>query len=56
MKNIELYSAEKVDKLVWPDTYRQITEDSPASSILTDFKLHEPLVIDASTKAMDAKE
>ena len=54
MKNIELYSEEKVDTLVWPDIYRQVTEDSPALSVLTDFKLNEPLVIDANAKAVAA--
>ena len=54
MKNIELYSEEKVDTLVWPDIYRQVTEESPALSVLTDFKLNEPLVIDANAKAVAA--
>ncbi len=54
MKELELYDAEQVDELVWPENYQQITEDSPALAIFTDFESHQPIVIDSSVKALDA--
>jgi CBS domain containing-hemolysin-like protein len=48
MKNLHLYSAENVDKLAWPEEDYEISKNTPALSILTDFKQHRPRVIDAN--------
>lgn len=56
MKALQFYDAETIDELVWPENYQQITEESPALAIFTDFETHQPLVIDASVKASDAEQ
>lgn len=56
MKNIALYDADQVDHLVWPENVQDITADSPAISVFTDFHHYEPLVIDADTLALDAEQ
>ncbi|MFT6702812.1 MAG: hypothetical protein ACJAUM_002689, partial [Pseudomonadales bacterium] len=48
MKNLHLYSVENVDKLAWPEEDYEISKNTPALSILTDFKQHRPRVIDAN--------
>ena len=56
MKNIALYDADQVDHLVWPENFKHLDGESPATEIFTDFRLHEPLVIDADTLALDAEQ
>ncbi len=56
MKNLQFYDAEQVDELVWPDSYQQVTEDSSALVIFTDFRTHQPLVIDSAVRASDAEQ
>ena len=56
MKMLQFYDAEQVDELVWPENYQQVTEDSPALAIFTDFRTHVPLVIDSSVRALDAEQ
>ncbi len=53
MKTLQLYSVESVDKLAWPSEDFEISASTPALSIVTDFKHHKPLVIDANVKAVD---
>ncbi len=56
MKTLQFYDVEQIDELVWPEDYQQVTEDSPALAIFTDFETHQPLVIDCSVKALDAEQ
>ncbi|GAB2678091.1 CBS domain-containing protein [Aliiglaciecola sp. 3_MG-2023] len=53
MKKLALYNTESVDRLAWPPENTGITMHSNALSIFTDFKKFTPLVIDASTKAVE---
>ena len=54
MKKIHLQSLDNIEHLVQPENFNEITTDSPAVTIFTDFKQHLPLVIDADTPAMQA--
>lgn len=54
MKKIHLMSLDNVEHLVQPEDFNEITSDSPALTIFTDFKQHLPLVIDADTPAIQA--
>jgi len=54
MKKIDLMSLDNVEHLIQPADFNEITIDSPALTIFTDFKQHLPLVIDADTPAMQA--
>lgn len=54
MKNIHLVSLESNAHLVHPDEFNEITLDSTVRNIFTDFKKHQPLVIEADTLACDA--
>lgn len=55
MKTLALYNVEQVDELVWPENYQEITLDSPATLVLTDFKKNKPLVILEDVSAHDAE-
>lgn len=55
MRHFELYEADQVDQLVRPENFQEISGDSPATVVFTDFKVFEPLVIDASSSAVDAE-
>ena len=48
---LEFHTAAKIDNLVWPENYREISEDSPCLDVFTDFQIHRPLVIESSTGA-----
>jgi len=54
MKELQLYDLETIDNIAYPENYKNITIDSPASMIFTDFKHVYPLVIEADTLAIDA--
>jgi len=54
MKNLKLVTLDTVDRIVTPNDFKKITLDSPATEIFTDFKLFNPLMIEANTKAVDA--
>lgn len=54
MKKIHLMSLDNVEHLVQPEDFNEITSDSPALTIFTDFKKHLPLVIEADTPAIQA--
>lgn len=53
MKSLTLYSTDSIDRLVWPEAQSAITGITPALSILTDFRQHQPRVIDAGVKALE---
>ena len=54
MKNLALYETESIDELAWPTDHQDLTVESPAIDVFTDFAVHKPLVIEASTSAHDA--
>jgi CBS domain containing-hemolysin-like protein len=56
MKRFNLYQLEAVDKLAHPDLTSGITLDSPALSVMTDFKYQEPLVADSHDRACDIEQ
>ncbi len=55
MKHLTLFYTEKNDELARPPRSHEITADSPAMEIFTDFSEHKPLVIDSSTSAVEAE-
>ncbi|MDF1691490.1 MAG: CBS domain-containing protein [Zhongshania sp.] len=55
MKQFGLYDADRVDQLAHPENFDQLNGDSPAMVVFTDFKVHEPMVIDATTSALEAE-
>lgn len=54
MKTIKLMTLDNVEHLVQPTEFHEITIQSPALHIFTDFKQHVPQVIDADTSADQA--
>lgn len=56
MKNITLYNADHTDHLIWPSDFQEVSASSTALSVFTDFRQHEPAIIDADTKALDAEQ
>ncbi|RVU84328.1 CBS domain-containing protein [Leucothrix sargassi] len=55
MKSLDLYTIEKIDHIVTPENYEHLTLDSSALEVFTDFREFHPLVVDADTKAVEAK-
>jgi CBS domain containing-hemolysin-like protein len=51
MRRFHLYPVESVDELAHPEFSNSITLDSPALSVMTDFKYHEPLVAGVNDRA-----
>lgn len=54
MKKVTLLPLDSVEHLVQPEDFHEITVDSPALMVFTDFKRHKPRVIDADTPATQA--
>ncbi len=54
MKKLKLVSIDNIDYIVKPDDFEQVTLNSPATSIFTDFKRFNPSRITENTKAIDA--
>lgn len=55
MKHFALYDAERIDQLVRPEYFEKVSRDSSAMQVFTDFRVYEPLVIDATTTAVEAE-
>ena len=55
MKKLQMFSLDSVDHLVQPDEVEQVTVESPALLIFTDFNKSQPLMIDSNTKATEAE-
>ncbi len=53
MKILHLFNLDLVDHVVTPELFEQTTLNSPAIKIFTDFKTHQPLVIDGDALASD---
>lgn len=56
MSALTLYNVDLADHLVSPQDFTDIDTDSPALVLFTDFRLHEPLIIDGWTAATQAGE
>ena len=56
MKTLQMYSLERIDHLLQPYEVEQVTVDSPAMLIFTDFEKSQPLMIDAETGAAEAEQ
>ncbi len=56
MKTLSLYAVEAIDHLVQPADFNDTTLNSPALSVVTDFKHTQPNMISASSAARDALE
>lgn len=54
MKTINVFALDAVDHLVHPEEFDDVTVDSPASVILTDFRSHNPHLIKADISAVEA--
>lgn len=55
MKNLNLMALDTVDHLVHPEEFDEVTLNSSALSIFTDFKKHQPVVIESDTPAIQAE-
>lgn len=56
MKNITFTDAGSVSELAWPQSVDDVTPESLALEVFTDFTRTRPLVIDARTNAIDTEE
>ncbi|HTF85638.1 MAG TPA: CBS domain-containing protein [Cellvibrio sp.] len=56
MKNLTVYAVDAIDHLVQPDEFDDVTPESSALTILTDFKNHRPHVVEAHIPAVEAAE
>jgi CBS domain containing-hemolysin-like protein len=55
MKNLEVLNLDSQDHLVHPEEFNEAKLDSPALSIFTDFKTHQPLEIEGDIQAVQAE-
>lgn len=56
MKNLTVYTVDAIDHLVQPDEFDDVTPESSALIILTDFKDHRPHVVEAHITAVEAAD
>jgi CBS domain containing-hemolysin-like protein len=56
MKNLTVYTVDAIDHLVQPDEFDDVTPESSALTILTDFKDHRPHVVEAHITAVEAAD
>ena len=56
MKNLTVYTVDAIDHLVQPDEFDDVTPESSALTILTDFKEHRPHVVEAHITAVEASD
>lgn len=56
MINLTLHETTLSNELVWPEHSKELTGDSSALEVFTDFHKVKPLVIDAQTSAIDAEK
>lgn len=54
MTVLAMHAVETSDHLVSPQQYSDVNLRSPAVSVFTDFRQHEPVVIDGMMRAVDA--
>lgn len=56
MKSLMLFPLNDVDHLVQPEEFDDLTPDSPATQMLTDFRHYKPHMIDTHMEASEALE
>ena len=56
MTKLNLHSVSSVDELMYPNQSNELSLESSALKFFTDFQNNEPLVIDASVSAVDARQ
>lgn len=56
MKTLNIFRVDTVDHLVQPDEFDDVTAESSALTILTDFRSHRPHVVEAHIPACEAVE
>lgn len=56
MTAMQMHLVDRTDHLVRPNEYSDVTLRSPALAVFTDFRNHEPLVIDGWLSAVAARE
>tara|TARA_R110001592_G_scaffold140906_1_gene362026 strand:- start:7125 stop:7685 length:561 start_codon:yes stop_codon:yes gene_type:complete len=56
MKKLDFYSVDSIDSLAWPIEPELISVDTSAIEVFTDFKLNQPMIIEADTLAIDAQK
>ncbi len=54
-RSLSIYSVDKVDHLVFPEEFEGISTKSSALKVFTDFKFHNPLVIEAGLLLAEAE-
>jgi len=55
MNNLGFYQTDAIDELASPTETREITINSPAVEVFTDFNKHRPLVLEATSTAVEAE-
>jgi CBS-domain-containing membrane protein len=55
MKKIHFHKLNDIEELLVPEDYEEVNLESPATKILTDFKLSKPYTIDSSISAIDTE-
>ncbi|MDP2505836.1 MULTISPECIES: CBS domain-containing protein [unclassified Oceanobacter] len=55
MSKLTLHSVQSIDDLAFPEKPVCISMNSPAKTVFTDFIDHEPMVVDASMTALEAR-
>jgi CBS domain containing-hemolysin-like protein len=55
MQTISLFSVSNIAHLVQPEEFHELSIESPALEIFTDFKKHIPLTIEGSVPAVDVE-
>lgn len=56
MNKLKLHTIANIDELARPQESHELSPDTPAVAFFTDFEKVPPLVLDASTTAIDAKQ
>ena len=56
MRAIQLHALTNVEHLVQPEDFDELSVNSPALAIFTDFKKHKPLMMDSQTTALSAEQ
>jgi CBS domain containing-hemolysin-like protein len=55
VRSLSVYNVDKVDHLVFPEEFEGVSTKSSALKIFTDFKFHNPLVIEAGLSLSEAE-
>ncbi len=56
MRSLTLCDVEQIDELAWPENFQEVTLQSPAEIIFTDFTKHKPLIIEENVSAHETQQ